>query len=94
MDPFAQPYDLDRRSEPRRRVEAFLLKLDPGDGRTPITCSVWDITEGGTRLKLAEDVELPSVDHIVIGNVRKAARVVWRKADHVGLQYISGTARP
>ena len=89
MDLFAQPYDLDRRSEPRRRVEAFLLKLDPDDGRAPINCSVWDISEGGTRLRLAEDVALPRVVHVVIGNVRKAARVVWRKADHVGLQYLA-----
>ena len=94
MDVFSKPYDLDRRSEPRRRVDHFLLRLDPGDGRAPITCAVWDISEGGTRLRLAEDVALPAVVHVVIGNVRKAARVVWRKADHVGLQYISDTARP
>ena len=56
MDLFAQPYFLDRRSEPRRRVDNFLLRLDPGDGRAPIICAVWDISEGGTRLKLAQDV--------------------------------------
>ena len=94
MDLFAQSYFLDRRSEPRQRVVNFVLKLDPCDGRAPIICVVWDISEGGTRLKLAQDVELPTVVDVVIGNVRKTARVVWRKADHVGLQYISDTARP
>jgi hypothetical protein len=93
MDLFAQSYFLDRRSELRQRVVNFVLKLDPGDGRAPITCAVWDISEGGTRLKLAQDVELPQIVDILIGNVRKPARVVWRKADHVGLQYLAITAR-
>ena len=83
-----EPFFVDRRSEPRRRVVDFQIKLDPGGGRAPITCSVWDVSTGGTRLKLAEDIELPPVVHVVIGNVRKAARVVWRKADQVGLQYL------
>jgi hypothetical protein len=50
MDLFAQSYFLDRRSEPRQRVVNFVLKLDPCDGRAPIICAVWDISEGGTRL--------------------------------------------
>jgi hypothetical protein len=87
-DSFLQPFFVDRRSEPRRRVDNFLLKLDPGRGRAPITCFVWDVSEGGTRLKLSENIDLPPVVHVIIGNVRKAARVVWREADHVGLQYL------
>jgi hypothetical protein len=87
-DSFLQPFFVDRRSEPRRRVDNCLIKLDPGRGRTPITCFVWDVSEGGTRLKMSEDIDLPPVVHVIIGDVRKAARVVWRKADHVGLQYL------
>jgi hypothetical protein len=90
-DSFLQPFFVDRRSEPRRRVDNCLLKLDPGRGRAPITCFVWDISEGGTRLKMSEDIDLPLVVHVIIGNVRKAARVAWRKADHVGLQYLPDT---
>jgi hypothetical protein len=69
-----EPFFVDRRSEPRRRVDNCLLKLDPGRGRAPITCFVWDISEGGTRLKMSEDIDLPPVVHVIIGNVRKAAR--------------------
>ena len=90
-EPFLQPFYVDRRSEPRRRVDNFLIKLDPGNGRPPITCAVWDVSTGGTRLKLAEAIELPPVVHVIIGNVRKTARVVWRKADQIGLQYLPGT---
>ena len=68
-DSFLQPFFVDRRSEPRRRVDNCLLKLDPGRGRAPITCFVWDISEGGTRLKLSENIDLPRVVHVVIGNV-------------------------
>ena len=90
-DSFLQPFFVDRRSETRRRADYCLVKLDPGRGRAPITCFVWDISEGGTRLKLSENIDLPSVVHVVIGDVRKAARVVWRKADHIGLQYLPDT---
>jgi hypothetical protein len=86
-----EPFFVDRRSEPRWRVDNCLLKLDPGGGRAPITCFIWDVSAGGTRLKLAENVELPPIVHITVGNVCKAARVVWRKADHVGLQYLPDT---
>jgi hypothetical protein len=37
---------------------------------------------------MSEDIDLPPIVHVIVGNVRKAARVAWRKADHVGLQYL------
>jgi hypothetical protein len=40
---------------------------------------------------MSQDIDLPPVVHVVIGNVRKPARVVWRKADHVGLQCLPDT---
>jgi hypothetical protein len=83
-----KPQPAERRSEERRPGGNALVKLDPGGGRPPFTCFVWDISENGVRLKLSENSELPPIVHVVIGDVRKAARVVWRKADHVGLEFV------
>jgi hypothetical protein len=77
----------ERRAHERYRVNNYHLKLDPGMGRPPIVCSVWDVSEGGTRLKMSEPIDLPRVVHILIGNIRRTAWVVWQKADHVGLEY-------
>jgi len=84
-----KPPTVERRSEERQPGGNALVKLDPGSGRPPFTCFVWDISERGVRLKLSENSELPPIVHIVMGNVRKRARVVWRKADHVGLEFVA-----
>ena len=89
MKTIPQPQSVERRSEERRPGGDVLVKLDPGIGRPPFTCFVWDISENGVRLKLSENSELPPIVHVVIGDVRKAARVVWRKADHVGLEFVA-----
>jgi hypothetical protein len=80
---------VERRSEKRERIDTYLVKLDPGKGLHPFTCFVWDISESGIRLKLSEQADLSSVVHIIIGNVRKAAKVVWQKGDQVGLQFLA-----
>ena len=89
MNRTLKPQAVERRSEERRSGGNVLVKLDPGSGRSPFTCFVWDISESGIRLKLSENSELPPIVHIIIGEVRKRARVVWRKADHVGLEFLA-----
>jgi hypothetical protein len=84
-----KPQTVERRSEERQPGGNVLVKLDPGSGRLPFSCFVWDISDKGIRLKLSENSELPPIVHIVIGDVRKRARVVWRKADHVGLEFVA-----
>ena len=91
MKTIPQPQTVERRSVERRPGGNVLVKLDPGSGRPLFTCFVWDISENGVRLKLSENSELPPIVHVVIGDVRKAARVVWRKADHVGLEFIAAS---
>ena len=92
MEPVKKTF-VERRSETRDyRGGTYLVKLDPGKGASPFTCFVWDISESGIRLKLSERRPLPPVVHILIGNVRKAAKVVWQKGDQVGLQFLPNTA--
>jgi hypothetical protein len=78
---------IERRSQKRQRVGKYLLRLDPGSGREPVTCSVWDISERGARLTLSEIIDLPKVVHILIGNLRKPAAVAWRIDDQIGVEF-------
>jgi hypothetical protein len=77
----------ERRREQRQHIGSPLVKLDPGLGGEPIGCFVWDISERGARLKLARAVALSDVVGVLIGNVRKDARVVWRKEDQIGVEF-------
>ena len=81
---------VERRSKKREHVGGTcLVKLDPGKGASPFTCFVWDISENGIRLKLSERRSLSPVVHVLIGNVRKAAKLVWQRGDQIGLQFLS-----
>ena len=93
MDVFSKPPSIERRSEKRQTFGDYLVKLDPGKDQAPFTCFVWDMSEGGARLKMSEKIDLPPHVHIIIGNVRKAARVIWQKADHVGLKFVGDISR-
>jgi hypothetical protein len=78
---------VERRKEPRAQIGRCLLRLDPRDGRDPIVCFVWDMSESGARLKLSQDVPLPSILAVLIGNVTRTARLIWRKEDHLGIEF-------
>ena len=87
MDALAKTEAAERRREPRERINA-IVKLDPCNGSEPIACFVWDMSESGARLKLEVESDLGKTVQVLIGNVRKPATVVWRKGDHVGLEFV------
>jgi hypothetical protein len=90
MEALGKKTFVERRSEKREHLGGtYLVKLDPGQGASPFTCFVWDISESGIRLKLRQRIALPPVVHVVIGNVRKAAKVIGQKGDQVGLQFLA-----
>ena len=79
----------DRRDAPRIDLDGqYTMRLDPGDGRAPISCKVLDFSITGVRLKLPSDVMLPDNIQILIGNLSHNARVVWRKDNVVGIDLI------
>ena len=82
------PQAEERRKSERQQIGPYLLRIDPCDGRQTITCFVWDMSEGGARLKLAENAPLPNVISVLIGNVTRPARVVWRKDDQIGIEFL------
>jgi len=67
---------------------AYSIRLDPKDGRSHLTCEMLDFSVTGVRLKLPDNVALPSDVQIMIGDITHNARVVWRKDDVVGVDLI------
>ncbi len=50
----------ERRDAPRVEVEGrYTMRLDPCDGRGPITCALLDHSVTGARLRLPDDTALP-----------------------------------
>ena len=79
----------DRRDAPRIDLAGrYSIRLDPGDGREPIVCTMLDFSVTGVRLRLPKDVVLPDDVQILIGEISHNARIVWRQADIVGIDLI------
>jgi hypothetical protein len=65
-----------------------------GPETPPVTCVIWDISEGGARLAIAR----PSADlprHFTLnlykdGSVQWTCEVVWIDARFVGVKFIGG----
>lgn len=58
-------------------------------------CVLADISEGGARIKVKEDVGVP--DHFVLlfnpqGTPNRPCRVVWRREGQLGLKFESSVA--
>jgi PilZ domain len=87
-DPLSEELN-ERRDAPRIDLDgAYSMRLDPGDGREPITCLLMDFSVTGVRLKLPDDIELPRDVHILIGELSHNARIVWRKDGVIGVDLI------
>jgi hypothetical protein len=80
---------IDRRGAPRTDIEGrYTMRLDPGDGRSQITCALLDFSVTGVRLELPDDASLPETLQVVIGDLSHNARIVWRKGTTVGVDFI------
>jgi hypothetical protein len=79
----------DRRDAPRVEIDGrYTMRLDPADGRPPITCALLDYSLTGARLRLPEDVALPEHVHVLIGDLAHNSRIVWRDGTTVGIDFI------
>ena len=79
----------ERRDAPRVEVDGrYSMRLDPCDGREPITCSLLDFSVTGVRLQLPKDMELPGQVHILIGPLSHHARIVWRNGTTIGVDFV------
>jgi hypothetical protein len=79
----------DRRDASRVEVEGrYSMRLDPCDGREPITCALLDYSVTGVRLDLPEDMPLPVRVQVLIGELSHDARIAWRNGKTVGIDFI------
>ena len=85
----AQVAVADRRDAPRIELEGrYSMRLDPCDGRGPLTCALLDYSVTGVRLQLPEDVALPAEVQVLVGELSHNARIVWRKGTTVGVDFV------
>jgi PilZ domain len=61
-----------------------------GAEKLPVTCVIWDISEGGARLALAHPANLPhrfTLNLFRDGSVRRDCEVVWVDGQFVGVRF-------
>jgi hypothetical protein len=79
----------DLRKKPRRTIRhAAMLRVDKNGGQLP--CWLSDISDGGARLMLESDCEIPDQFVLVLtksGNIRRHCRIVWRKRLILGVEF-------
>jgi hypothetical protein len=62
-----------------------------GASPTPVSCVIWDLSEGGARLTAAHSGVLPDVFVLFLtpdGTTYQFCRVRWRKKPYLGVQFI------
>jgi hypothetical protein len=72
-----------------RAVTAYSAKITSLDGhRSPIECSVTDLSQGGARLSFDCSRILPDEFRLSLENgVRRLCKVVWKKGNEVGVAF-------
>ena len=84
---------VNRRKKPRKSVNRLnVIARDP-DGAIIASCLVRDVSERGVRLGVKAAEVLP--DQFILqltrnGRVLRRCRVVWRRGEEVGVEYIFG----
>jgi hypothetical protein len=79
----------ERRGAPRVELaRRYSIRLDPCDGRAPITCALLNCSVTGMRLELAENITVPDQVKVLVGKLSHNARIVWRREASVGVDFI------
>jgi hypothetical protein len=91
----AESVDDKKSAETRRapRVRTFLqARISYGDGALSIECTVNQLSDVGARVNLASTSALPDRFDIVIPqrDIARRAKLVWRKDDQVGIEFVDG----
>jgi len=81
-----------RRQKPRQRTRLRSGKVADMDGGFIIDCQIFDRSEKGARLRLAEEQILPS--HIRVfddeRNILSAAVIIWVADKDIGIEFLTG----
>ena len=89
IPPAAAAVNDERRGASRVELaRRYSIRLDPRDGRAPITCALLDFSVTGVRLELAENITVPDEVKVLVGELSHNARIVWRKDASVGVDFV------
>jgi zona occludens toxin (predicted ATPase) len=82
------PEDTDQRTAQRHRVLKSAM-IVVNNGYSTISCVVKNETDTGARLKIATVIGIPDEFELsIMGAPRRRCRVVWRRADEIGITYL------
>ena len=89
MGLFKKQENTDRRRAERRRV-LWGSRIAHLDGAQYVACKTLDISSAGARIHLAEQQGVPETVYFLDmpNRLSYEARVVWRKAPELGLQFL------
>ncbi len=82
---------IERRGAPRKRVVSTVW-IDAGDGSQPLVCVLWDVSQGGARLAIADPNAVPDEFRLLFSRSEKPGsdcRVVWRTHEQIGIKYVA-----
>ncbi len=88
---FAEPRFIEQRQSPRQKVQCPAW-IDIGDGSPVRPCTLWDVSEAGTRLSLPSAAAVPREFTLVLtadGTLRRRCRVIWCSDDQIGARYLN-----
>ena len=82
--------DEDDRNEPRQEVQQQGLIVFSGQEQG-LHCEIRDLTSAGAKLRLADDVTVPSCFNLTIlpENTSRNAQVCWRDDRELGIQFLA-----
>jgi len=84
MSLFRPNSPIDRRRSERHDVQ-YLAQIDAGSGATPRSCIICDISNGGAKLTIGPQGEVPEEFTLLF---RRRCRVVRRSDGQIGVQFV------
>jgi hypothetical protein len=84
-------FGIERRKH-RRHVVIDTAWVRLADGEPPSVCVLWDMSESGARLTVADPAAIRDECVLMLNRADVAGtrcRVVWRSKDQVGLEFLS-----
>jgi hypothetical protein len=86
MSLFRSSTPIDRRRSERHDVQ-YLAQIDAGSGASPRSCIISDLSNGGARLTVSPQGEVPEEFTLLF---RRRCRVVRRSDGQIGVQFVHG----
>jgi hypothetical protein len=82
------PWTPERRSRPRHSTCLEGQIADQG-ARTPVACTVWDLSETGVRLIVPPPADIPLEFELQIPaeGARAKVRLIWNSGAHYGARF-------